>query len=204
MPEAIRKSLSSRQDLLIIADFISQGASVLDLGCGNGSLLRLLKLEKNIYACGVELSQSKILECVKAGVPVIHKNLNDGLGEFPDNSFDFVVLSQTIQAVKRPDLLVNEMLRVGRTGLVGFLNIGYFAARLQIALKGRMPVTKALPDSWFNTQNTHLGTIKDFREMCRELGISIKQEIPFGEKSNLLARCMPNLFAPTCVFVIGK
>ncbi len=204
MPDTIRKKLEARQDLLIIADFISEGSSVLDLGCGDGSLLRLLKMEKNIYACGVELSQSKILECVKAGVPVLHKDLNDGMGEFLDKSFDYVVLSQTIQAVKRPDNLIREMMRIGRTGLVSFLNIGCVEARLQLVLRGKMPVTKALPDSWYNTQNTHLATIRDFRDLCTLMGFKIREEIPFGEKSNLLARCMPNLFAPTCVFVIDK
>ena len=148
------------------------------------------------------MSHAKILECVKKGVPVLHGNLNDGLSEFSDKSFDFVVLSQTIQAVQRPDELIEDMMRVGRKGLISFMNIGYLGARLQLAFKGRMPVTRTLPDSWYDTPNIHLGTIKDFRNLCKKKNIKITKEIPFGERSNLLASCCPNLFAPTCVFVI--
>jgi methionine biosynthesis protein MetW len=202
MPKDARKELASRPDLLIIADLITEGTSVLDLGCGNGSLLHMLRHEKNIYGCGVELSQSKILECVRKGVPVLHGNLNDGLSEFTDKSFDFVILSQTVQAVKRPDKLIEDIIRVGRKGLISFMNIGYLGARLQLTLKGKMPVTKTLPDTWYNTPNIHLATIRDFRNLCKKKNIKITKEIPFGEKSNLLANCCPNLFAPTCVFVI--
>jgi len=202
MPEDARKNLVSRPDLLIIANLISEGASVLDLGCGNGNLLHMLKGEKHIYGCGVEISQLKILECVKKGVPVLHGNLNDGLSEFTDKSFDFVVLSQTVQAVKRPDKLLEDMMRVGRKGLVSFMNIGYLSARLQLTFKGKMPVTKTLPDNWYDTPNIHLATIRDFRNLCKKKNIKITKEIPFGEKFNLLASCCPNLFAPTCVFVI--
>lgn len=202
MPEDAKRELASRPDLLIIADLIPEGASVLDLGCGNGSLLHLLRCEKNIYGCGVEISQPKILECVKKGVPVLHGNLNNGLNEFTDKSFDFVVLSQTIQAVKRPDELIEEMMRVGRTGLISFMNIGYLTARLQLTFLGRMPVTRTLPDNWYDTPNIHLGTIRDFRDLCKRKNVRIIKEIPFGEKSNFLASCCPNLFAPTCVFVI--
>lgn len=202
MPEDAKKELASRQDLLIISDLITSGSSVLDLGCGNGNLLHLLRCEKNIYGCGVEISQKKILECVKKGVPVLHGNLNDGLSEFSDNSFDFVVLSQTIQAVERPDKLMEDMMRVGSKGLVSFMNIGYLGARLQLAFKGKMPVTRSLPNHWYDTPNIHLATIKDFRELCKKKNIKITREIPFGESSNLLANCCSNLFAPTCVFVI--
>ena len=202
MSDDARQELTSRPDLLIIADIITEGASVLDLGCGNGNLLHMLRCEKNIYACGVEISQSKIIECVKKGVPVLHGDLNDGLSEFSDNSFDFVVLSQTVQAVKRPDKLLEDMMRVGRKGLVSFMNIGYLSARLQLTFKGRMPVTRTLPDTWYDTPNIHLATIRDFRDLCRKKNLKITKEIPFGEKFNLLANCYPNLFAPTCVFVI--
>lgn len=202
MSKDAREELASRPDLLIIADIITKGASVLDLGCGNGTLLHMLKKEKGIYACGVEISQPKILECVKKGVPVLHGNLNNGLSEFSNKSFDFVVLSQTVQAVKRPDKLLEDMIRIGRTGLVSFMNIGYLSARLQLTFKGKMPITKNLPDTWFDTPNIHLATIRDFRLLCRQKGIKITREIPFGEKFDLLASCCPNLFAPTCVFII--
>jgi methionine biosynthesis protein MetW len=202
MPVEARKELSNRPDLLIIADLIKDGASVLDLGCGNGSLLHLLRAEKGIYPCGVEISQEKILECVRKGVPVVHGDLNEGLSDYGDKSFDHVVLSQTIQAVKRPDLLLEDMMRVGREVLISILNIGCFAARSQLFFGGRMPVTGSLPSPWYDTPNIHLATIKDFRGLCRLKGAEIIREIPFGASSSGLASFAPNLFAPTCVFVI--
>jgi len=204
MPDKARKELAKRPDLLIISDLISQDASVLDLGCGNGNLLHLLRAEKNIYACGLEISQDKILECVNKGVPVIHSDLNEGLSEFSDDSFDFVVLSQTIQAVRRPDKLLEDMMRVGKKVIISFLNIGCLSSRLQLTFKGIMPVTKDLPDSWYDTPNIHLATISDFRKLCKDKGLKITNEIPFGGNYNFLATCCPNLFAPTCVFVIEK
>lgn len=202
MPHKARKKLENRPDLLIIADLIEKGASVLDLGCGDGNLLHLLKQEKNIYGSGVELSQSKIVECICKGVSVLHGDLNDGLSEFQDKSFDYVVLSQTVQAVHRPDLLLEDMMRVGRKGLVSFMNIGYLPARLHLLLKGQMPVTQELPYNWYDTPNIHLGTICDFRKLCKYKNITISKEISFGAKSNFLASLNPNLFTPTCVFVI--
>lgn len=196
--------LSGRRDLAIIADLIPSGASVLDLGCGNGDLLQMLKQDRNIYACGVEVSQDNLLECVRKCVPVIHADLDDGLGDFSDNSFDFVILSRTIQAVRRPDLLLDEMTRVGRQSIVSFLNIGYAPSRLQLTFSGKMPVTKALPYSWYDTPNIHLGTIKDFRRLCADKGMRITKEIPFAPNLRLLARLWPNLCAPTCVFVIER
>jgi len=202
MPAEARKELSDRPDLLIIADLIKEGASVLDLGCGNGNLLHLLRSEKGIYPCGVEISQEKILECVRKGVPVVHGDLNEGLGDYADKSFDHVVLSQTIQAVQRPDLLLEDMMRVGREVLISILNIGCLSARSQLFFKGRMPVTGSLPSPWYDTPNIHLATIKDFRELCRLKKAEIIREIPFGSASSPLASVAPNLFAPTCVFVI--
>lgn len=204
MLDKSKKELQKRHDLMITADLITDNASVLDLGCGNGNLLHILKAEKNIYACGIEIAQTKLLECVKKGVPVIHSDLNDGLKDFSDNSFDFVVLSQTIQAVQRPDQLIEEMVRVGRKGIISFLNIGYFASRFQLIFKGTMPVTNALPEKWYSTPNIHLATICDFRNLCREKGVKITKEIPFGPHANILAQIWPNMFAPTCVFIIEK
>ena len=204
MSDRSRGELASRPDLLIIADLITEDSSVLDLGCGNGDLLHILRTEKNIYACGLEIMQERIIECVKKGVPVIHSDLNDGLSEFSDDSFDFVVLSQTMQSVERPDKLLIDMARVGKKIIVSFLNIGYFSARFQLTLLGRMPVTRKLPDPWYNTPNIHLATIADFRALCRKMNLKITREIPFGINWNLPARVWPNMFAPTCVFVLEK
>jgi len=203
MTQKIRRNLSTRPDILAIAGIIPPNCRILDLGCGDGSLLALLRKEKRVYGSGIEISQEKILDCVSAGVPVVQGNLNDGLEEFPDKSFDYVVLSQTLQAVDRPDRLLVEMMRVGRKAVVSIMNIGYFPSRLQIMFLGKMPVTEDLPHCWYDTPNIHLGTIRDFRSLCKEKNLNIVSEMPIGAvHGHLLAKLMPNLFAPTCVFVI--
>lgn len=203
MTQKIRQNLSARPDILAIADIIPPNCKILDLGCGDGSLLALLRKEKNVYGSGIEISQEKILDCVSAGVPVVQGNLNNGLKEFPDKSFDYVVLSQTLQAVKRPDQLLEEMMRVGKKTIVSIINIGYYSSRLQIMFLGKMPVTENLPHLWYDTPNIHLGTIRDFRNLCKEKKLNVIKEIPIGGiHEKLLAKIMPNLFAPTCVFVI--
>ena len=204
MLEAARQNLINRPDLLTIADMIPNDAKVLDLGCGGGDLLHILKADKNIYACGVEISQDKIIECVNKGVPVIHSDLNDGLSEFVDKAFDFVVLSQTLQAVQRPDKLLGDMMRVADKGIVSFMNIGHWAARFQLFFKGKMPVTRTLPHSWYNTPNIHLATIIDFKNLCKKNNIKIIKEIPFGKNVNVFTRIFPNLLAPTCIFLIER
>jgi methionine biosynthesis protein MetW len=148
------------------------------------------------------VSQENLLKCVRKGVPVIHADLDDGLGDFSDASFDFVILSRVIQAVHRPDILLSEMTKVGKRGIVSFLNIGYAPSRFQLTFRGRMPVTKTLPHAWYDTPNIHLATIKDFRVLCAEKGLRITKEIPFGPKFQFLARIWPNLLAPSCVFII--
>ena len=197
-------NINKREDLRTIAEIIPDKASVLDLGCGNGDLLYYLKCRKNIYACGIEVSEKKLVECVKKGVPVIQSDLNDGLAEFTENSFDYVVLSQTLQAVKRPDKLLEDMMRVGKKGIVSFMNIGYISARYQLFFTGRMPVTKDLPEQWYNTPNIHLGTIKDFKSLCSEKGYTISKELPFTYSFKFLAHAFPNLFAANCLFTIEK
>jgi len=204
MLELAQKNLAKRPDLMIISELVPPKSKVLDLGCGNGDLLHILKMKKDIYGCGVEISQDNILECVSKGVSVIHGDLNNGLSEFLDSSFDLVVLSQTIQAVQRPDELLDDMMQIGKTSIVSFMNIGYWRARSQLFFRGRMPVTSTLPNAWYNTPNIHLGTIADFRKLCQKKNIRITREIPFGERLNFAARSFPNLFAPTCVFCIEK
>ena len=203
MTDKIRKNLSARPDILAIADIIPPNCKILDLGCGDGSLLALLRMEKNVYGSGIEISQDKILDCVSAGVPVVQGDLNNGLKEFPDKSFDYVILSQTLQAVERPDSLLEEMMRVGKKTIVSIINIGYYSSRLQIMFLGKMPVTEDLPHLWYNTPNIHLGTIKDFRNLCKEKKLNVVSEIPIGAiHEKILAVFWPNLFAPTCVFVL--
>ena len=190
-----------RRDLSVIASIIPHRVNLLDLGCGDGSLLRLLAEEKEVKGQGVEIAPQKIMECIATGVPVIHGDLNKIL-IFKDKTFDYAVLSQTLQAVDRPDQLLREMLRVSDRAIVSFINFGYFKARAQLIFKGRMPVTPALPDTWYNTRNIHLATIQDFRELCQLLGIRILHEIALGDNGDFLARLSPNFFATTCVFVL--
>lgn len=203
MLERLRKNIEKRPDLALIADMVPAGTRVLDLGCGDGSLLKLLEEEKQVRGLGVEISQDKILESVANGIHVIHEDLNRGLEFFKDKSFDLVVLSQTLQAVEHPDLLLREITRVGRKALISFINIGYCSARFQLAFTGRMPETRTIPNPWYNTPNIHLATIKDFKKLCRILEIEIKREIPLSHRNGLLAWYWPNLFAPMCVFEIA-
>ena len=191
-----------RSDLYKIMDLIPKKARILDLGCGDGTLLNLLIEQKNIKGTGIEYSQNKIIECVKKGVPVVHGNLNDGLDEFQDNTFDFVILSRTLQSVNRPDQLLSAMARIGKKVIISFINMGFFKSRCQLMFSGKMPITKTLPYTWYNTPNTHLATIKDFQYLCSELNLYIVNKIPLGNKINLPARLWPNMFSSTCVFTI--
>jgi methionine biosynthesis protein MetW len=202
MINQLKAKLENRQDLLKIADIIDQGASVLDLGSGEGVFLKLLRESRNIRGVGLEIDQQKIAACIENDVNVIQSDLNTGL-HFGDKSFDFVVLSQTLQAVQRPDMLLMEMLRVGRKGVVSLINIGYLKSRLQLTFGGVMPKTRTLPYQWYNTPNIHLCTVLDFRNLCRELEIEIIREIPLGGYSPLM-RLMPNLFAPLSLFIIQR
>jgi len=199
-----RRVLAARPDLAAIFQLIPAGASVLDLGCGNGDLLFLLRAEKKVGGQGIELDQANILACVAAGVPVLHGNLDEGLRDFPDGAFEYVVLSRTLQAVARPDRLLAEMSRVGRRLLISYINLGHWRARWQLLTGGRMPVTPDLPYQWYDTPNIHLGTILDFRHLCRAQGLAIIRELPMAGSHFLLARRWPNLFAATCVFELER
>lgn len=204
MVDQLLEDASVRPDLKVILDLVAESSSLLDLGCGDGALIRLLQIEKKVNTLGVEGSQEMILKAVANGASVIHKDLNGGLSEFADNSFDYVVLSHTLQAVNRPDELLREMVRVGEMGIISFVNMGYIKARLQLMLNGRMPVTKTLPYRWYDTPNIHLGTISDFKSLCDKLNIKILRQFPFGRRSFFLTRLFPNLFASTCVFLVSK
>lgn len=198
--------LIRRADLAAIADMIPRGAKILDLGCGSGRLLKALKTLKDAKVTGVEISQKKILECAMRGVPVIQANLDEDLPEFSDHSYDYVILSRTLQAVRHPSMLVSEMLRIGGRGIVSFINFGQLNARIQMSF-GNMPVTENLPLQWYETPNIHPGTISDFRCLCRDKNIKIIKEIPLTQKGDMLrslSGIWPNLFASTCIFIIEK
>ncbi len=191
---------NQRPDFAAIAQWVKRDAHVLDLGCGDGTLLKYLQQARGVTGYGVEIDDGNVLECVKNGVHVIQSDLERGLAEFADNSFDYVVLSQTLQAMRNTERIVREMLRVGRTGIVTFPNFGYWKNRLQI-LRGRMPVSENLPFEWFNTPNIHLCTVADFEKFCGERGIRIvgRTVLTDGRPVNLL----PNLLGELAVYQFG-
>lgn len=165
-------STATRPDFAAIAHWIPAQSHVLDLGCGDGTLLRYLRASRQITGYGVEIDDSNILACVQQGTPVIQRDLEQGLSDFDDGSFDVVILSQTLQAMRNTERIIREMLRVGRAGIVTFPNFGYWRNRLHI-LGGRMPISDTLPFEWFDTPNVHLCTMADFESFCRERGIRI-------------------------------
>jgi methionine biosynthesis protein MetW len=194
---SIASLVADRPDFAAIADWIPKGASVLDLGCGDGSLLRYLKDTREINGYGVEISDLDIVSCIENGVNVIQNDLESGLSDFEDNAFDFVILSQTLQATRHTEALIKEMLRVGREGIVSFPNFGYWKNRLNILL-GNMPVTRALPYQWYNTPNVHLCTLNDFDNFCKDFCITItaRSVMTDGHEVALLA----NLLCSTAVY----
>ena len=191
-----------RADFSIIADWVKPGSSVIDLGCGDGTLLAHLKQQKQVRGYGIEIEDDDIIASIKNGINVIQMDLNEGLSEFDDHSFDYVILSLTLQALQHPDLLLKEMLRVGTEGIVTFPNFGNWKGRLQLALGGRMPVTKTLPNTWYDTPNMHLCTIKDFERLCKQLGFKIleRRAVDQNHESGLGLRLFPNLLAQIALY----
>ena len=186
-----------RYDYELIASWIPERSRVLDLGCGDGVLLAGLAATNAAAGYGIEIDDANVLASVRNGVNVIQTDIESGLANFGDNTFDFVILSQTLQAMRDAERVLNEMLRVGREGIVTFPNFGYWRHRLDIFL-GHMPVSKSLPHAWWNTPNIHLCTVKDFEDLCRKLGAVILDErvIHEGRQINF----MPNLFGSLGVF----
>ena len=190
-----------RADFAAIAESIRTGSSVLDLGCGDGTLLRYLKEMRSTTGYGVEIADEGVLGCVKNGVSVVQSDLERGLSGFEDNSFDYVVLSQTLQAMRNSEIIIREMLRVGREGIVTFPNFGYWKNRLEV-LRGRMPVSDNLPYEWFNTPNVRLCTIADFEQFCSKRGIRIVERKVLTEGRTVNA--MPNLLGALAVYHFGN
>lgn len=197
--------MSLRIDLQIISDWIPDGARVLDLGCDNGTLLKHLQ-QRGITGYGLEIDNSKFAACIEAGVNVIQADLDQGLPQFADQSFDFVILSQTIQAINHPDFLLDEIVRVGKQAIVGFPNFGHWQCRWQLAFGGYMPISKTLPNAWFNTPNIHLCTIKDFEKICISKKIKIEQRsiVNHEHKDTLGTKLLPNLFGQTALYQLNK
>ena len=198
---------ASRVDLLAIADMVEANSRVLDIGCGEGELLQLLADTKNVDARGMELSQRGVNDCVAKGLSVIQGDADIDLVEYPDDGFDYVILSQTIQATRHPRKVLENMLRIGRRVIVSFPNFGHWKIRLQLLATGRMPVTKNLAYTWYETPNIHFCTINDFIALVDDMGAVIEQASAldrFGRPVEMsLPRAMWNLFGEQAVFVLS-
>jgi methionine biosynthesis protein MetW len=194
--------MALRPDLEIISEWIAPDSRVLDLGCGDGSLLAYLHASRRVNGYGLEIDEDKILKCIESGVNVIQTDLDAGLSDFDADSFDYVVLSQTLQAVLYPERLLDEMLRVGREGIVSFPNFGYWPNRLQILFGGHMPVSRNLPNEWYSTPNIHLCTLKDFERLCAKKGIAILQRtvVDQAHRTNWWMRLLPNLLGEIALY----
>ena len=197
-----------RPDLVIIEQWIAADSRVLDLGCGDGALLRHLKNSKNVTGYGLEISHKKINECIAHDVSVIQADLNGGTQAlFSNNSFDYVVMSQTLQALDDPSKMLDEMLRMGKQAIVAFPNMGYWTNRFHLGIIGRMPMSKSLPHKWYNTPNIHLCTLNDFELLCAEKGVIIRQReiVDYRNgKAGSLAKKWPNLFAEVAIYHLEK
>ncbi len=194
-------AIAGRADLDAIAAWVRPGASVLDLGCGEGLLLKYLQQSRDVRGYGIDISDANVLACVKNSVNVIQSDLETGLAGFDAGSFDFVILSQTLQAMRHTEEIITEILRVGRQGIVSFPNFGYWPQRLQI-MRGRMPLSDVLPYLWYDTPNVHLCTLSDFEEFCATHGVRILERIVMqGERRISFA---PNLRGSVAVYRFEK
>ena len=202
MNEKANFDANFRRDLEIIAGLVTPGMKVLDLGCGDGLFLRQLKQDKKVSVLGVEIDEDSIVRCIGNGVPVIQRDLNSELDFLPGQSFDLAVLSHTLQETRRPDLLLKQIVRIGKKAAVSVINFGHWRCRMQVAFSGRMPRSTQMPFQWYDTPNIHFCTLRDFRELCAGLNISILEEYPIPGRYPRLTACFPNLFATVCVFVL--
>ena len=197
-----------KPEFKIISDLIDKNSHVLDVGCGDGILMQFLIKEKKVNIRGIEISKTKVQNCISKGLTIIEGNAEEDLRQFPDKSFDYVILSQTLQAFLNPEKVINELLRIGKQAIVTIPNFGYWKIRLHLLLKGTMPVTRTLPDEWYNTPNIHLCTIKDFVFFSKEKNFKLSKSIAlknnqpsFIKDSNLNIK---NLSSNLGIFLIER
>ena len=194
-----------RPEHRLIADWIADGARVLDLGCGDGAFLAELQRDKGVSGYGIEIDPDNIVACIERGVNVIQANLDQGLSGFDEDSFDYVVMTQTVQAMRFPHLLLDEILRIGREGIVTFPNIGHWKCRLQFA-RGRMPVTRHLPQTWYDTPNIHMCTLDDFEDLCASRDIAVIESaiVDSQHRAVIGMQLLPNLLAEIAIYRIRQ
>lgn len=198
---------SLRPDLEIICDWIKPNSRILDLGCGDGTLLTHLDKTRNVSGYGLEIDETNILQCIVKDVQVIQTNLDEGITEFfEEDSFDYVVMTQTLQAIQHPKILLEEMLRIGKEGIVTFPNMAYWKSRVHLGLGGKMPMTRTLPNTWYETPNIHLCSIHDFENLCKDSGIKIIQRaaVDYAHRHSLGSKLFPNLLGEIALYRFCK
>jgi homoserine O-acetyltransferase len=199
-----RQAQRARVDYELIEGLIEHGSTVLDVGCGDGELLARLVSDKDIKGEGIELEQDFVIECICRGLPIIQRDVREGLRFYADKSFDYVILSQTVQTIGNPEKVFSELLRVGRKVIVSFPNFAHWQCRLQLFLSGKAPVTRLLPFEWQNSPNVHFLSLKDFDRFCRKLGVKVEKKIPFGKSRTSPVRMAPNLFAEQAIYITSR
>jgi methionine biosynthesis protein MetW len=207
MAEAARGPGNARVDHILVAEMVERGSRVLDVGCGDGELLRLLET-RGVDGRGIELSREGVNECVAKGLAVIQGDADTDLADYPNDAFDYVILSQTLQATRHPRAVLENMLRIGRHAIVSFPNFGHWRIRLKILFGGRMPRTDNLPDTWYDTPNIHFCTIKDFRDLCGTVGVKMEKAVALNAWGKPMRLAAPwwfwNLFGEQAVFLLSR